>query len=89
MIEARIVIADDKWGSQLGAKFNVASGAYRSGRNVESREISTMRIQFLPEAPAVVRHPIAVNLPVAAAGSGMNILNIANGNLVELGIVRA
>lgn len=87
MIEARIVIADDKWGSQLGAKFNIASGAYRSGRNVGvAGNIDNAHRISAGNTPLSSDTPIAVNLPVAgAAGSlGMNILNIANGNLVEL-----
>lgn len=87
MIEARIVIADDKWGSQLGAKFNVASGAYRSGRNIGiAGNIDNAHRISAGSTPLSSDTPIAVNLPVAgAAGSlGMNILNIANGNLVEL-----
>jgi type IV pilus assembly protein PilQ len=87
MIEARIVIADDKWGSQLGAKFNVASGATRGGRNVGiAANIDNAHRISGGTNPLNADTPIAVNLPVAgAAGSlGMNILNIANGNLVEL-----
>ncbi len=87
MIEARIVIADDKWGSQLGAKFNVAAGAYRSGRNFGiAGNIDNAHRISAGSTPLSADTPIAVNLPVSnAAGSlGMNILNIANGNLVEL-----
>jgi type IV pilus assembly protein PilQ len=87
MIEARIVVADDKWGSQLGAKFNVAAGANRSGRNLGiAANIDNAHRISAGTAPLNADTPIAVNLPVAgAAGSlGMNILNIANGNLVEL-----
>lgn len=87
MIEARIVIADDKWGSQLGAKFNVASGSSSNGRNfgVAGNIDNAHRISA-GSTPLSSDTPIAVNLPVAgAAGSlGVNILNIANGNLLEL-----
>lgn len=87
MIEARIVIADDKWGSQLGAKFNVAAGSSSNGRNFGvAGNIDNAHKISAGTAPLGADTPISVNLPVAgAAGSlGLNILNIGNGNLVEL-----
>ena len=87
MIEARIVIADDKWGSQLGAKFNLAAGATRNGRNVGvAGNIDNAHNIATGIRPINADTPIAINLPVAgAAGSlGINILNVANGNLIEL-----
>ena len=86
LIEARIVIADDKWGSQLGAKFNIASGSTRNGRNLGvAGNIDNARNITGGTLPLAAT-PIAVNLPVVgAAGSlGINILNIANSNLIEL-----
>ena len=86
LIEARIVIADDKWGSQLGAKFNIASGSTRNGRNLGvAGNIDNARNIAGGTLPLAAT-PIAVNLPVVgAAGSlGINILNIANSNLIEL-----
>ena len=87
LIEARIVIADDKWGSQLGAKFNFAAGATRNGRNVGvAGNIDNAHNVATGVKPTATDTPIAVNLPViGAAGSlGINILNIANSNLIEL-----
>ena len=87
MIEARIVIADDKWGSQLGAKFNIAAGANRNGRNIGlAGNIDNAHNIATGIRPINADTPISVNLPVAgAAGSlGINILNVANGNLIEL-----
>ncbi len=87
LIEARIVIADDKWGSQLGAKFNIASGSTRNGRNLGvAGNIDNAHNIASGIRPLAADTPIAVNLPVVgAAGSlGINILNIANSNLIEL-----
>jgi type IV pilus assembly protein PilQ len=87
MIEARIVIADDKWGSQLGAKFNIAAGANRNGRNIGvAGNIDNAHNIANGIRPINADTPISVNLPVAgAAGSlGINILNVANNNLIEL-----
>ena len=87
LIEARIVIADDKWGSQLGAKFNIASGSTRNGRNLGvAGNIDNAQSIASGIKPLAADTPIAVNLPVVgAAGSlGINILNIANSNLIEL-----
>ncbi len=87
LIEARIVIADDKWGSQLGAKFNIASGSTRNGRNLGvAGNIDNAHNIASGIKPLAADTPIAVNLPVVgAAGSlGINILNIANSNLIEL-----
>ncbi|MEP7157145.1 MAG: type IV pilus secretin PilQ [Betaproteobacteria bacterium] len=89
MIEARIVIADDKWGSQLGARFNLASGSTSGGRNIgvagslgTAQTISNGTILPINTGAS----PLAVNLPVpGAAGTlGVNILNVANGNLIGL-----
>ena len=87
LIEARIVIADDKWGSQLGAKFNLAAGANRQGRNIGvAGNIDNAHNIASGIRPLNADTPISVNLPVAgAAGSlGINILNVASGNLIEL-----
>ena len=87
LIEARIVIADDKWGSQLGAKFNIAAGATRNGRNLGvAGNIENAHNIAGGTRPLAADTPIAVNLPVVGpAGSlGINILNVANSNLIEL-----
>ena len=87
LIEARIVIADDKWGSQLGAKFNFAAGSTRNGRNLGvAGNIDNAQNISSGIRPLAAASPIAVNLPVVGpAGSlGINILNVANSNLIEL-----
>ena len=87
MIEARIVIADDKFSRELGAKFNFAAGANRQGRNIGiAPDINNAHNIASGIKPLNADTPISVNLPVTgAAGSiGINILNIANGNLIEL-----
>ena len=87
LIEARIVIADDKWGSQLGAKFNFAAGSNKQGRNIGvAGNIDNAHNIAAGVKPINTDTPIAVNLPVlGAAGSlGVNILNVANSNLIEL-----
>ena len=85
LIEARIVIADDKWGSQLGAKFGSIAGSNRSGRNfgvAPDLNSSAAVAGGSLTAPVIPN----VNLPVAgAAGTlALSILNVANGNLVSL-----
>ncbi len=87
LIEARIVIADDKWGQSLGAKFNIAAGSTRNGRNLGvAGNIDNAHNISAGTRPIATDTPIAVNLPVVgAAGSlGINILNVANSNLIEL-----
>ena len=87
LIEARIVIADDKWSQQVGAKFNFAAGANRGGRNIGiAPDINNAHRIATGVKPFDADTPISVNLPVTnAAGSlGINILNVANGNLIEL-----
>ena len=85
LIEARIVIADDKWGSQLGAKFGFIAGSNRNGRNfgvAPDLNSSAAVAGGSLTAPVIPN----VNLPVAgAAGTlALSILNVANGNLVSL-----
>jgi type IV pilus assembly protein PilQ len=87
MIEARIVIADDKWGTQLGARLNFGSGTNSQDRNIGiSSAISGAQRIANGAVPSTAAVPTAVNLPVAgAAGSiGVSIVNALNGNLVEL-----
>ena len=85
MIEARIVIADDKFSRELGARFSVLSGANNDGRNVgfAPTDNSSLAIAQGRSGLPVVPN---VDLPVAGAAGkfGLSILNIANGNLVSL-----
>ncbi len=84
LIEARIVIADDKYGRELGARFGTGSGFTSSGRNVGiGANLGTTRGIANGGIPS---GDLNVNLPVAgAAGSlAMTILNLGNGNIVNL-----
>ena len=87
LIEARIVIADDKFTRQLGARFNLAAGFNRGGRNVGvSGNLDNAHRISTGVAPINADSPVSVNLPVAGAAGqiGLNILNLGNSNLVEL-----
>jgi type IV pilus assembly protein PilQ len=87
MIEARIVIADDKFTRQLGVRFNLAAGFTSNGRNagVAGNLDNAHRISTgIP--PTSADTPVSVNLPVVgpAGQIGLNILNLGNSNLIEL-----
>lgn len=86
MIEARIVIADDKFSRELGARFGFkASATDNNGRNYGvAPDLNSSAAVASNSLTGLV--PANVNLPVAgAAGTiGLSILNIANGNLVSL-----
>ncbi len=91
MIEARIVIADDRFSKQLGARFGLGSSANRSGRNVGiSGNLFESGTIVQGQSPAIggalSPNDLNVNLPVAgAAGSlAMTILNLGNSNVVNL-----
>jgi type IV pilus assembly protein PilQ len=86
-IEARIVVADDNFRRQLGARFGVAAGASRDGRNIgTSGSIGQANsIAGGTLANGVSAGDLNVNLPVGAAGSlGLTFLNLGNGNVVNL-----
>ncbi|MFN7221013.1 MAG: type IV pilus secretin PilQ [Burkholderiales bacterium] len=86
-IEARIVVADDNFRRQLGARFGTAAGVTADGRNIGISGTAT-------QANAISRGTLPtgftagdlnVNLPVAAAGQlGLTFLNLGNGNVVNL-----
>ena len=85
MIEARIVIADDKFSRELGSRFSVLTSATGNGRNygfAPTDNSSFSRAQGNSGLPVLPN----VDLPVAGAAGkfGLSILNIANGNLVSL-----
>ena len=85
MIEARIVIADDKFSRELGSRFSVLTSATSNGRNygfAPTDNSSFSRAQGNAGLPVLPN----VDLPVAGAAGkfGLSILNIANGNLVSL-----
>ncbi len=90
MIEARIVIADDKFSRQLGVRFGVGAGRGASndvvgnGRLGSGGNISTST--GFASAKATTDIANNVNLPVTgAAGSlALTFLNLGNGNIVNL-----
>jgi type IV pilus assembly protein PilQ len=83
MIEARIVIADDKWGRQLGARFGLQAGYSRGNTNIGTSGTpynSTSPVQNNPLSPGSTNiatgqlspqggqpEQLNVNLPVAGA----------------------
>ncbi len=84
MIEARIVIADDKFSRELGARFGFGAGTSVNNRNIGIGS-------GLPGTNNIARggapdSGLNVNLPVAgAAGNlGLTFLNLGNGNVVNL-----
>jgi type IV pilus assembly protein PilQ len=84
MIESRIVIADDKFSRELGARFGFSAGLSTNGRNVGiGSNLGSTNSIARGGAPD---SGLNVNLPVAgAAGSlGMTFLNLGNGNVVNL-----
>ncbi|HEX7972763.1 MAG TPA: type IV pilus secretin PilQ, partial [Thiobacillus sp.] len=84
MIEARVVIADSKWGRQLGARLGTGiSGVTnlagsRTGINFSGNQLAA-------EAGTVSNN---VNLPISSSTApgtfGLSLLNIATGNLISL-----
>jgi type IV pilus assembly protein PilQ len=97
MIEARIVIADERFSRQLGARFGVQSGwrltnTYNVGTSgtiagtqgsADAYANGLVPGSFIPGANPL---PLNVNLPVSnAAGSlALSFLNLGSGNLVNL-----
>jgi len=86
LIEARIVVADDTWSRDIGAKFNFAAGASIGNRNIGlAGNIDNAHRIAGGTLPTAADTPISVNLPAAGGGSiGVQILNAANNNLIEL-----
>ena len=94
MIEARIVIADDKWSKQLGFRFGGRGGYNRNGTNLgvsstldPSTRIATGTANASgPNAAVNVSDIANVSLPIAGAsptGSiAFTLLNIGSGNLI-------
>ena len=88
MIEARVVIADDKFGRQLGARLGLGVlGKAGNGGNQLGIGGSLEKAQTIATSGAVgTTTGNNVNLPVSgAAGTlGLSLLNIATGNLISL-----
>jgi type IV pilus assembly protein PilQ len=88
MIEARIVIADDKWGKQLGVRFG-GRGGYNRGNNNLGVSSTTNPSQNIANAVAPINAGDTpnINLPILGAeptGSiAFTLLNIGSGNLLS------
>jgi type IV pilus assembly protein PilQ len=85
MIEARVVIADDKFGRQLGARFGASAGLSSNGRNV-GIGASIGNTNAIVNGAQPSNNDINVNLPVPGAFGtlAMTFLNLGNGNVVNL-----
>jgi type IV pilus assembly protein PilQ len=86
-IEARVVIADDRFSRELGARFGTSSGSTVNGRNVGiSGTLGASSAIATGTTPSTVgTGNLNVNFPVANAGSlAMTFLNLGNGNIVNL-----
>ena len=85
MIEARIVIADDKFSRELGARLSALSGTNRDGRNIGFAPTDNSALAISQGSSGLPVLP-NVDLPVAGAAGkfGVSILNIANGNLLAV-----
>lgn len=85
MIEARVVIADDKFGRQLGARFGASAGLTSNGRNV-GIGASLGNTNAIVGGAQPSQNDINVNLPVPGAFGtlAMTFLNLGNGNVVNL-----
>jgi type IV pilus assembly protein PilQ len=86
-IEARIVIADDNFRRQLGARFGTSAGTSANGRNIgfsgSGSQANSIARGNMPTGFSV--EDLNVNLPVGAAGTlGLTFLNLGNGNVVNL-----
>jgi type IV pilus assembly protein PilQ len=84
-IEARVVIADDRYSRELGARFGSSSGLSSNGRNIGiSGNLGNSGGIAIGGAPSI--GGLNVDLPVAgAAGSlALTFLNLGNGNVVNL-----
>ena len=90
LIEARIVIADDKFSRQLGVRFGSQSGFNRGNYNIgasgglgsAANGSTGLAFGVKPTDPS----PLNVNLPVnGAAGSlALTFLNLGSGNLINV-----
>lgn len=87
LIEARVVIADDSFRRQLGARFGIGAGATADGRNigVSGNASQSGSIARGAQPGAFSAGDLNVNLPVVGGGNlGLTFLNLGNGNIVNL-----
>jgi type IV pilus assembly protein PilQ len=84
-IEARVVIADDLFSKQLGARFGASAGLTSNGRNV-GIGATTTNTNAIVSGSQPSNNDFNVNLPVAGAFGtlAMTFLNLGNGNVVNL-----
>ena len=84
-IEARVVIADDLFSKQLGARFGASAGLTSNGRNV-GIGATTANTNAIVSGTQPSNNDFNVNLPVAGAFGtlAMTFLNLGNGNVVNL-----
>ena len=88
MIEARIVIADDRWSKQLGFRFGGRGGYNRGNTNlgVASTLNPSINIATGTTSPANALDIPNVSLPIAGASAtgslAFTLLNIGSGNLI-------
>jgi type IV pilus assembly protein PilQ len=87
-IEARVVIADDRFSRDLGVRLGIGAGVNANGRNIGiAGNLGNSSIIAGGTRPPSGTAPgdLNVNLPVNAAGTlGLTFLNLGNGNLVNL-----
>jgi type IV pilus assembly protein PilQ len=85
LIEARVVIADDRFTRDLGARFGGSAGITSNGRNVGiGTNLGSSGAIATGAAPPI--GDVNVNLPVpgAAGALALTFLNLGNGNVVNL-----
>ncbi len=84
LIEARVVIADDRFSRQLGARFGTSSATTANGRNIGvAGNLGASGANASGTTPS--SGALNVNLPAAGGGSlAVTILNAANGNVLNL-----
>jgi type IV pilus assembly protein PilQ len=90
LIEAKIVIADDKWGKSLGAKFGVGANkvvgnrSFGLGSNYLDGQ-SNANLGTSSTGGTVITNPLFSGAAAAGAGSiGFTILNMASGAALSL-----
>ena len=88
LIEAKIVIADDKWGKSLGAKFGIGARGTSGSRSIGiGNDFGTSQSNAfaLTGASPIGVNPIFGGSSGASAGSlGFTILNLASGAALSL-----
>jgi type IV pilus assembly protein PilQ len=88
-IEARVVVADDRFGKELGVRFGSSAGVTTNGRNVGisgSLGTSGQIADGNRTGSGALPSDLNVNLPIvgAAGAIGLTFLNLGNGNVVNL-----